>query len=132
MADPGIGDEVSLELNGTVRLTLTGTHFRWRRPTFGEFRKFKELWAGIAEEERTITEAMNKETPEAERSAAWRIRHEMSTRDIFAGWVLEVWRVLCEKEAPAVDDLPPWMSNVQFAVSLFDHWTTVPLAASSR
>jgi hypothetical protein len=134
MADPSIGDEVSLEPNGTVRLSLTGRPYRWRRPTFGEFRKLKELWASALEEDRGLVEAMNKETPEGERTAAWRIGYELKQRPLFADWVLEAWRLLGppEKDVPAVDDLPPWMTNVQFPISLFDHWTTVPLAASSR
>jgi hypothetical protein len=133
MADPNnpIGDEVSFEPNGTVRISLAGRPFRWRRPTFGEYRKFKEAWASVAEEETAITTKMNAETPEGERSAPWRIRHELALRELFGGWFIDVWRVLCEKDAPATDDIPPWATSVAFANGLFDHWTKVPLAASS-
>lgn len=135
MADPNnpLGDEVSFEPNGTVRLSLAGRPFRWRRPTFGEFRKFKEMWASVAEEETRITNQMNADVPEGERTAAFRIKHELALRELFGGWMLEVWRMLGppEKETPAVDEIPPWMTSVAFANGLFDHWTKVPLAASS-
>lgn len=131
MADPSVGDEVSLEPNGTVRLSLAGRNLRWRRPTFGEFRKFEELWAEVAAQEKVIVEHAN-EVPERDRGAAWRISYEAELRDIVLAWVLDVWRVLCDKEAPATDDTAPWMANGSFHQLLKDHWTTVPLAASSR
>lgn len=133
MADPNnpIGDEVSLEPNGTVRITLTGRPYRWRRPTFGEFRKFEELWAEAAVQEKGILDRAN-EIPEKERTQAWRVGWEAELRDLVLPWVLDVWRVLCDKEPPATDDCPPWMSNGTFHQTLKEHWTTVPLAASSR
>jgi hypothetical protein len=131
MADMTVGDEISLEPNGTVRLTLTGTNFRWRRPTFGEFRKFEEMWAEVLGQEKVIVDRANA-VPEAERTVGWRIAFEGEHRDIFLPWVLDVWRVLCNKEPPAVDDCAPWMGNASFHQILKDHWTTVPLAASSR
>ncbi|MEA2587691.1 MAG: hypothetical protein QOH66_618 [Actinomycetota bacterium] len=131
MADASVGDEISLEPNGTVRLTLTGTHFRWRRPTFGQFRKFEELWAEVAAEEKVIVDRANA-VPEAERTVAWRAGFETELRESVLAWVLDVWRVLCDKEPPATDDCAPWMANASFRQMLKDHWTTVPLAASSR
>jgi hypothetical protein len=131
MADATVGDEISLEPNGTIRLTLTGTHFRWRRPTFGQFRKFEELWAEVAAQEKVIVDRANA-VPEAERTVAWRTTFETELRDSVLAWVLDVWRVLCDKEPPATDDCAPWMANTSFHQMLKDHWTTVPLAASSR
>lgn len=131
MADPGIGDEISLEPNGTVRISLTGASFRWRRPTFGEFRKFEEMWAEVAAQEKVIVDRANT-VPEADRTAAWRINFETELRTSVLEWTLDVWRVLCSKEAPTVDDSPPWLGNNTFHQMLKDHWTTVPLAALSR
>ena len=133
MADAGgpIGDEVDLKPNGTVTITLAGKGYRWRRPLFGELRKFEELWAEIAEKERAIVERAN-EIPEKNRTASWRINFEMEIREAVIGWALDVWRVLCDKEPPAVDELPAWVANTTFHQSLKEHWTTVPLAASSR
>ena len=131
MADPGIGDEVSLEPNGTVRLSLAGRNVRWRRPAFGEFRKFEELWAEVATQERVIVDEANA-VPEKERSATWRFDFETKLRDLALPWALDVWRILSDKEVPATDDCPPWMANGAFHQLLKDHWTTVPLAASSR
>lgn len=131
MADASVGDEVSLEPNGTIRITLTGTSFRWRRPTFGEFRKFEEMWAEVAAQEKVIVDEANA-VPEKERDAAWRINFEKKLRESVLEWVLDLWRVLCSKEPPALDDNAPWMGNAAFHEMLKGHWTTVPLAASSR
>lgn len=131
MADASVGDEISLEPNGTVRLTLTGASFRWRRPTFGQFRKFEELWAEVAAQEKVIVDRANA-VPEKERTVAWRTGFETELGDNVLAWVLDVWRVLCEKEPPATDDCAPWMANAAFHEMLKGHWTTVPLAASSR
>ncbi|MFN2592953.1 MAG: hypothetical protein ABR532_09005 [Candidatus Dormibacteria bacterium] len=134
MADPNspIGDEVELEKYGTVRISLAGTHYRWRVPLSGEFIKFKELWMRVADEELKITAKANAATPEPQRTAAWRINHEMQLRPLFLGWVMEVWRALCAKDVPEEAKMPVWASNVHFAMMLFDHWTTVPLVASNH
>ena len=131
MADATVGDEISLEPNGTIRLTLTGTHFRWRRPIFGEFEKFEELWAEVAAQEKVIVDEANA-VPEVERDVAWRTTFEKKLRRNVLEWTLDVWRVLCTKEPPALDDCAPWMGNASFHQMLKDHWITVPLAASSR
>lgn len=132
MADPSnpVGDELDLKHNGTIRVGLRGTFYSWRVPTFGEFRKFNEQWAEVASQERVIVDAANA-VPDAERIASWRFDYEQKLADLFAEWALGVFRVLSDKEPPAVDDLPPWMATAQFRLDLIEQWTTVPLAGSS-
>ena len=134
MADPTnpVGDELDLKPNGTVRVGLAGRFIALRRPSFGEFRKLKELWAGVAAREKEITDTANG-IPVPERPASWRMDYEMALASVFIGWSLEALRLLgTSPELPAEDDLPPWMATSQFGLALFGHWVTVPLAASSR
>lgn len=134
MADPTnpVGDELDLKPNGTARIGMGGTFVSLRRPTFGQFRKLKELWAGVAGQEKTITDAANG-VPVPERPASWRMDYEMALATVFIGWSLEALRLLgTSTDLPAEDDLPPWMATSAFGLALFDHWVTVPLAASSR
>jgi hypothetical protein len=132
MADPNnsVGDEVVTNKNGTIRIGLAGHFYTWRRPTIGEFRKFNEQWAEVATQERVIVDTANAIAVK-DRLATWRFDYEAKLADLFAEWALSVFRVLCDKEPPAVDDLPPWMATAQFRMDLVEHWTTVPLAASS-
>lgn len=134
MADPSnpVGDELDLKPNGTIRIGMAGRFVALRRPTFGEFRKLKELWSGVASEEKRITDGANT-IPLAERPGSWRMDYELALFPVFAGWALEVLRLLGSgAEIPTEDDLPPWMATAPFGQALFDHWVTVPLAASSR
>jgi hypothetical protein len=143
--DTPVGDEIDLRPNGTVRLTLAGKSVTWRRPTFGEYRKFRESLVVAGDEEAALAkeiEATAREaagTPEipwpADRNPpytpAQRLRLEMAGAEALGGWAIDVWRILCQREAPGLDDLPVWMVDASFSRSLFEHWRSVPLAVSS-
>lgn len=134
MADPAnpTGDELDLKPNGTIRIGLAGKFVTLRVPKFGEFRKLKELWAGVAVEEKRITDEANAVKVE-DRSPTWRVDWEMALAPHFAGWALEAVRLLATSEVDwTIDDLPAWMTSAAFGTGLFGHWTTVPLAASNQ
>lgn len=148
------GDELALRDNGTIRLMLAGKGATWRRPLFGEYKKFREMLIEASE----ITEQLKNEIEATVRAslptdadakalaklragaeipvgyhwtAAQRLRFELADAEGIGGWAVDVWRVLTDKEPPTVDELPVWMTTASFSQSVFEHWRQVPLAGSS-
>jgi hypothetical protein len=146
MASSEVGDELSLRPNGTTRVILRGQGSTLRVCTIGHYRKLKELWADVikqqadfrepkvAEARAAYTKEHKTEPPEGwlpEFTAEENSEYDMMLRESMAIWALEVFRMLGDKEPPALDDLPVWMGNAFFASKLFAHWLNVPLVPSS-
>jgi len=147
MADKNtpVGDELALSPNGCIRIMLAGRGATWRRPVFGEYRKFRESLIALGDEETRLIDAISAEAREAAGTpeVPWpadkvppysreqRLRLEMSGAEALGGWAIDVWRVLCDKEPPTLEELPLWMMVAQFSQTVFEHWRAVPLAGSS-
>jgi hypothetical protein len=143
--DTPSGDELALKDNGTIRIMLAGKGATWRRPTLGEYKKFAEARILAGEEEERVMAEIETEAREAAGTAEapWpagkpppytgsqRLRLEIAGEDVLGAWAIDVWRVLCEKEPPALDELPLWMTVVPFSQTIFQHWRELPKAGSS-
>lgn len=129
--DHPVGDELDLRPNGTVRIGIGGTFHALRMPRVGEYRKLREMWAELSLREAALVDEANA-VPIAERTGAWRIGLDDAVTALFGDWSLEAVGMLSTKgETPAVDDLTPWMFTAAFGAALFEHWRSLPLAASS-
>ena len=141
------GDLLDLKPNGSIRISLGSTSYSWRRPTFGEYRKFREALIGIGDEEARARDEIHaaavtaheektgKKVPEGEMppySDMDRLRLQLVGASLVGEWVLDIWRVLSTKEPPAVDELPQWMTTSEFSTQLFQHWRSLPLRSSAQ
>lgn len=140
------GDDFSPNPNGTIRICIGGKCATWRCPTGGILRKAYEGLYGLdeardafqaeidAEARAAYREANGKDLPadvEPELSPRQRYRIHMAALDRRGEWVIDLWRAVCTKEPPTLEDIPPWMETTSFANEVLNHWQTVPKAASS-
>lgn len=133
---------LDLRDDGTAVVQAAGRRIVLRRPTFGELRTLREMYASIEDETVRLRAKSDEARPERPEDAGptamgeWLIevrRGRTSLVDayeeLYRGWTGQAVATLGDGPLPeTVDEWDPWLMQPELAQLLIEHWRSVPLA----